>query len=114
MIKSVAHNKKANNPKTRYYLAGIHIPRKYAPQMWRDHGVRRARGGDDEKAANKPCENQCKVIPHKVDWEEQWPKRGEPSERNMRVMIADNEEWGIWKYNSPRATKDSVNSSNTR
>ena len=79
--------------------------------MWREKGAELAREGDGEKVGDIPRGRKYEEISYKVDWAAQWHKNGDPTERNMRVMIPDNEEWQIWRYNNPKANKDEARSS---
>ena len=50
-------------------------------------------------------------ISYIADWDEQWPKKGDEGEQASRLIIRDDDEWKIWRYNNKKRTNDETDES---
>ena len=82
------------------------IPSGKHRKMWRGKGVNRAREGANEDKTGTPNVQTNEEISYMVDWAAQWPKTTTLKEKEMPLIIVDDDEWKIWRY---KRSRDTVN-----
>lgn len=71
--------------------------------MWRMKGVKRNREDIAEDGEDTPKEQTSEEISYKADWAAQWPTNGDSTEKEMRLLIVDDDEWKIWRCENGEA-----------
>ena len=82
--------------------------------MWRESAAKRSydelnsayNGGKKEGTLGAHQENANQVISYKVDWAEQWPRKGKLIEQGNRITIKGDDEWQIWRYNDKKRERE--------
>ena len=90
--------------------------------MERQKGLKRARGNqdsDNESVINDEVQYAGKddhkqPISYIADWAEHWPKNGDEIEQASRLIIRNDDEWQIWRYNNKKRTNDETAESSKR